>query len=70
MEAFYLNDNDGFTTFPNVRSDRKPLAVEPKAGRVVIFPPMWMFPHNGLPPKNDDKYIMMTSLHYKWRDND
>ena len=59
IAILYLNNNDGYTTFPTLD-----MAVEPVAGRVVIFPPMWMFPHNGIPPKNDDKYIMMTSLHY------
>ena len=55
----YLNDNDGCTTFPKLG-----LKIEPKAGRLIIFPPMWMFPHNGLTPTDADKYIMMTSLHY------
>ena len=55
----YLNDNDGHTVFPNLD-----IVVEPKAGRVVVFPPMWMFPHAGLTPKDCDKYIMMTCLHY------
>ena len=60
IAILYLNDNDGLTTFPNLD-----IAVLPKAGRVVVFPPMWMFPHNGLPPQNDDKYIMMSCLHYR-----
>ena len=55
----YLNDNDGCTVFPNLD-----VKVVPKAGRVVVFPPMWMFPHAGLTPKDCDKYIMMTCLHY------
>lgn len=60
IAILYLNDNDGLTTFPNLG-----VGVKPKAGRVVMFPPNWMFPHNGLCPKDDDKYIMMTCLHYK-----
>ena len=60
IAILYLNDNDGMTTFPNLG-----VGVEPKAGRAVIFPPTWMFPHNGKSPTNSDKYIMMTSLHYK-----
>ena len=60
IAILYLNDNDGLTTFPNLG-----IAVEPKAGRVVVFPPMWMFPHNGLPSTTDDKYIMMSCLHYR-----
>lgn len=60
IAIMYLNDNDGLTTFPSLG-----IGVEPKAGRVVIFPPTWMYPHNGKSPTNDDKYIMMTCLHYK-----
>ena len=59
IAILYLNDNDGLTTFPNLG-----VGVKPKAGRVVIFPPSWMFPHNGLTPSDNDKYIMMTSLRY------
>lgn len=60
IAIIYLNDNDGLTTFPQLR-----VGVPPKAGRVVVFPPSWMFPHNGLPPTDNDKYIMMTCLHYR-----
>jgi len=60
IAIIYLNDNDGLTTFPQLQ-----VGVPPKAGRVVLFPPTWMFPHNGLPPKDNDKYIMMTCLHYR-----
>lgn len=60
IAILYLNDNNGYTTFPNLN-----VAVQPKVGRVVIFPPTWMFPHNGLTPSDNDKYIMMTCLHYK-----
>lgn len=59
IAILYLNDNDGYTTFPTLD-----MAVQPVAGRVVIFPPTWMFPHNGLAPVDDDKYIMMSCLHY------
>lgn len=55
----YLNDNNGDTTF-----DQLNVAVRPKQGSVVVFPPMWMFPHAGKIPTDNDKYIMMTSLHY------
>ena len=60
IAILYLNDNNGLTTFPNLG-----IGVQPKAGKVVIFPPTWMFPHSGLTPTNADKYIMMTCLHYK-----
>jgi len=59
VSILYLNDNDGCTTFPTFNK-----VVEPKAGRLLVFPPLWMFPHNGMPPTNNDKYIMMSCLHY------
>lgn len=55
----YLNDNDGNTTF-----DTLGLSFNPKQGSMLVFPPMWMFPHAGKAPTDHDKYIMMTSLHY------
>ena len=60
IAILYLNNNNGYTTFPNLG-----VAVQPKAGRVVIFPPTWMYPHNGINPTDNDKYIMMTCLHYR-----
>jgi prolyl 4-hydroxylase len=59
IAILYLNENDGYTTFPTLK-----LKVDPKPGRVVVFPPFWMFPHNGLAPTKVDKYIMMSCLHY------
>ena len=40
------------------------LNIEPVSGRVIVFPPTWEYPHTGLPPKNDSKYIMSTYIHY------
>ena len=40
------------------------LNIEPVSGRVIVFPPTWEYPHLGLPPKNDSKYIMSTYIHY------
>ena len=56
---FYLNDNDGNTIFP-----RHGLNIKPVSGRVLIFPPTWEYPHSGLPPKSNSKYIMSTYIHY------
>ena len=55
----YLNSNNGYTIFPHLNKK-----IEPLVGRVVVFPPNWMFPHNGKTPTDSNKYIMMTSLHY------
>ena len=56
---FYLNDNDGNTLFPLHN-----LNIQPVSGRVVVFPPTWEYPHQGLPPKSNPKYIMSTYVHY------
>lgn len=54
----YLNDNDGDTFFPHGG-----VRIQPKKGRVAIFPPFWMFPHSGTPPTTT-KYIAMSAVHY------
>ena len=59
IAIMYLNSNNGLTTFPNLG-----VGVKPEPGRVVIFPPTWMFPHAGTMPTDTDNYIIMTSLHY------
>ena len=56
---FYLNDNDGNTVFP-----KHGLNIKPVSGKVIIFPPTWEYPHSGLPPKSNSKYIMSTYIHY------
>lgn len=57
---WYLNDVDtgGETVFNG-------MVIQPKAGKLVIFPPLWLFPHAGKPPVSNNKYIMSTYLHYK-----
>jgi uncharacterized protein YutD len=57
----YLNEvESGETKFPYLN-----LTVEPKPGRLVIFPPLWMFPHAGLPCGGDiPKYIVGSYCHY------
>lgn len=56
---WYLNDvaDGGGTDFPDLG-----IQVSAKAGRLLMFPPYWMFQHAGLPPKSNDKYIMSTYL--------
>lgn len=58
---FYLNDVEegGETYFKDID-----FTVRPKEGRLLIFPPNWMFPHAGLKPVSNDKYIVGTYLHY------
>jgi prolyl 4-hydroxylase len=56
---WYLNDvqEGGETGFPHLK-----LTVKPQAGRLLIFPPYWMYQHQGLPPVSGDKYILSTYL--------
>ena len=56
----YLNDNSAGTEFPQFN-----LTVGAKAGRILLFPPTWQYPHRGLMPTTDTKYIASTYLHYK-----
>jgi len=58
---FYLNDVDkgGETWFTKLG-----MKVKPKAGTCLLFPPTWTFPHAGLPPLSENKYIIGTYLHY------
>jgi prolyl 4-hydroxylase len=56
---WYLNDVDqgGETRFPQLE-----VTVEARAGRLLMFPPYWMYQHEGLPPTSGDKYIVSTYL--------
>jgi hypothetical protein len=56
---FYLNDveDGGETVFED-------LIISPKIGRLIIFPPLWMYPHKGKAPISNSKYILNTYLHY------
>jgi prolyl 4-hydroxylase len=56
----YLNTpGGGETVFPSLN-----LSVAPEPGKLVAFPPLWLFPHAGLPPKTSPKYILHTYLCY------
>jgi hypothetical protein len=54
---WYLNDvaEGGETAFVDLG-----LEVKPKAGRLLMFPPYWMFQHAGRAPVSNDKYILST----------
>lgn len=58
----YLNDVEegGLTRFKSEID----FTVQPKCGRIVLFPPMWMYPHIGERPISNPKYIISTYLHY------
>jgi len=57
---WYLNDVEigGHTRFTD-------MSIVPKQATLVVFPPLWMFPHKGEPVISGPKYIMSTYLHYK-----
>lgn len=57
----YLNDVEigGETVFPDID-----VRVAPKAGSVLVFPPMWMWRHEGRKPVSGPKYIVGSYLHY------
>lgn len=56
---WYLNDvaDGGETEFPDLN-----IRVQPRAGRLLMFPPYWMYQHAGLPPRSNDKFILSTYL--------
>lgn len=56
---WYLNDvaDGGETEFVDLG-----VRIEARAGRLLVFPPYWLFQHAGLPPRSNDKYILSTYL--------
>lgn len=58
----YLNDVEegGFTRFKS----EVDFIIKPKQGRIVLFPPMFMYPHIGEKPVSGPKYIISTYVHY------
>jgi hypothetical protein len=56
---WYLNDvrEGGETMFCDLG-----IKVAPRAGRLLMFPPYWMYQHTGLAPVSNDKYILSTYL--------
>jgi len=56
----YLNAAaGGETVFPNLG-----ISIAPEPGKLIAFPPLWLFPHAGLPPQSTPKYILHTYLCY------
>ena len=52
----YLNDSGGTEFFGN--------KIPAETGKVVCFPPNWMFPHNGY-VGDKPKYFMGSYLHFE-----
>ena len=57
---WYLNDvsEGGETVFDNGPT------IKPKEGRLVMFPPLWLYPHQGKRTISDDKFIVSSYTHY------
>jgi prolyl 4-hydroxylase len=60
----YLNGpSGGETVFPHLG-----VRIAPVPGRLLIFPPLWLFPHAGLAPRDGAKYILHSYLWYPPQD--
>ena len=64
----YLNDVDegGETEFISINKPGTyiPLKIEPRRGRLLMFPPLWMYYHAGLKPVSNNKYLIHSYCHY------
>jgi prolyl 4-hydroxylase len=56
---WYLNDvtDGGETHFPQLD-----FSVQARTGRLLMFPPYWLYQHEGVAPRSGDKYILSTYL--------
>lgn len=52
----YLNDCEGGETY----FENFDVSVSPKAGRLVIFPANFAYRHSARPPKNGEKFVVVT----------
>jgi hypothetical protein len=62
----YLNDVEegGETEFLTWGNDHCSRSWFPRAGTLLLFPPLWPWLHAGRPPISGPKYILTTYLHY------
>ena len=64
----YLNDVDegGETQFVQLKKPGThiPLKIKPQQGRLLMFPPQWMYYHAGLKPLSNSKYLNHSYCHY------
>ncbi len=62
---WYLNTVEigGETEFMNT------IRIKPEAGKLIIFPASWTYPHTGLVPESSDKYILTGFLYISQDDN-
>ena len=65
MESYPFNESNAYLSDDgNTLFSRHGLNIRPVSGRVLVFPPTWDYPHSGLAPKSNPKYIMSTYIHY------
>ena len=68
--AFFIYVNDveegGETEFLNLYKPGTyiPYRIEPKRGRLLMFPPTWQYYHAGLKPISGMKYLIHSYCHY------
>ena len=63
----YLNDVDvgGETRFDMHKPGTFiPYEIQPKRGRLLMFPPTWTYPHTGVKPISGKKYLLHSYCHY------
>lgn len=56
---WFLNENKAG------QSEFLELFVQPSKGKLVVYPPFWMFPYKKYTPIQEPQYILKTYLHYK-----
>lgn len=63
---FYLNDikKGGETEFFGEHK------ITPERGKLLLFPSSWTFPHRGITPISDNKYILTGWIYTKINDED
>ena len=64
----YLNnvDEGGETEFVQLTKPGThiPLKIKAQQGRLLMFPPQWMYYHAGLKPVSNSKYLIHSYCHY------
>jgi len=65
---WYLNDvpEGGETVITNLEA-----TIKPEKGKLLMFPPLWMYPHRGNAVKRGEKFLLSSYLHFNhtsWSD--
>lgn len=57
--TWFLNNNNGGQV------EFLDLTIQPQQGKLLVYPPFWMYPYKSNPPVDTPQYILTTYLHYK-----